>query len=38
MWWVIAWYNQKPTEAHFNVGDVVYIPTPLANVLQYFKG
>jgi hypothetical protein len=38
MWWVIAWYNQKPTEAHFNVGDVVYIPTPLSSVLQYFKG
>ncbi len=36
MWWVIAWYNKKPTEAHFNVGDVIYIPLPLEAVLEYF--
>ena len=36
MWWVIAWYNKKPTEAHFNVGDVIYIPMPLEKVLEYF--
>ena len=28
MWWCIAWYNKKPTESHFSVGDVVYIPMP----------
>ncbi len=27
-WWVIAWYNKKPTEAHLSLGDSVYIPTP----------
>ena len=27
-WWLIAWYNNKPTESHFKLGDVVYIPLP----------
>ncbi len=35
MWWVIALYNQKPTEFQFKLGDVVYIPTPLETVLFY---
>ena len=32
-WWVIAQYNQKPTEAHVSVGDVVIVPMPLQQVL-----
>jgi len=32
LWWVIAWYNKKPTESHFQVGDVIQIPTPLERV------
>ena len=35
MWWVIALFNQKPTEFHLKLGDVVYIPTPLESVLFY---
>mgnify|MGYP003110134369 FL=1 len=35
MWWVIALYNQAPTEFHLNLGDVVYVPTPLETVLFY---
>jgi len=35
MWWVIALYNQKPTEFHFKEGDVVYIPVPLETILFY---
>jgi len=27
-WWIIAWYNQKPTENHVKRGDVLLIPTP----------
>ena len=34
-WWVIALYNQKPTESHVSVGDVVFIPYPLDSVLYY---
>ena len=32
-WWVIALYNQKPTEAHVTPGEVVYIPFPLDSVM-----
>jgi hypothetical protein len=35
-WWVIAWYNRKPTEAHFEVGDTVYIPMPLSRAMELF--
>ena len=35
LWWVIAHYNQKPTEFHAKLGDVIYIPTPLETVLYY---
>ena len=37
MWWVIAWYNHRPPEAHVKIGDVVYIPTPLEIVLRYLR-
>ena len=33
MWWVIALYNQKPTEFHANLGDTIFIPVPLESVL-----
>ena len=36
MWWVIGWYNQKPTESHFKIGDTLLIPLPLEEVLGYF--
>jgi nucleoid-associated protein YgaU len=26
-WWSIAMFNQKPTDAKFEIGDVIYIPT-----------
>lgn len=35
LWWVIAMYNNKPTDAHFTIGDVFYIPTDLNNLFQY---
>lgn len=34
LWWVIAWYNGKPTEAHLKIGDVVSIPLPLWKTLS----
>lgn len=36
LWWVIAWFNRKPTDAHFKPGDTVYIPGPLELVLSYY--
>lgn len=36
-WWVIAWYNKKPTESHVGSGETVYIPTPLEDVLSLYE-
>ena len=33
-WWVIGWFNQKPTEAHVQTGDLIMIPRPLEYVYQ----
>jgi len=32
LWWIIAWYNNKPTEGHLSVGDLIQIPLPLNRV------
>jgi nucleoid-associated protein YgaU len=37
LWWIISWYNKKPTEAHVNVGDVIYIPMPLERVYEILE-
>jgi len=36
LWWVLAWYNEKPTESHIEVGGIVLIPTPVEEVISYF--
>ena len=36
-WWVIAQFNQKPTESHFKVGDIYYIPVSIEQVLELYK-
>lgn len=33
MWWVIAWFNQKPTESHVELGELIEIPLPLDKIL-----
>ena len=37
LWWVIALFNQKPTEAHFVLGETVYIHLPLEQVLRIMR-
>ena len=37
-WWIIAWYNQLPTESHVSLRDVVYIPTPFDKILALIGG
>lgn len=32
-WWIIAWFNKKPTESHVANGDTLIIPLPLENIL-----
>ena len=34
LWWVIAWYNQAPTEAQVQIGDTLQIPLPLDKILR----
>tara|TARA_R110000824_G_scaffold138078_2_gene302746 strand:- start:60 stop:287 length:228 start_codon:yes stop_codon:yes gene_type:complete len=36
LWWVIAWFNQTPTESHLEIGDGIQIPMPLDKVLGIF--
>jgi nucleoid-associated protein YgaU len=37
LWWLIAWYNTTPTEAHVKLGDTIRIPTPLERALYYYN-
>lgn len=36
-WYVIARFNNTPTEAHVKVGDVIKIPINLSQALQVFS-
>ena len=36
-WWLIAWFNDKPTESHLKIGDPVYIPVPLNDALLLYN-
>ena len=35
-WWIIAWYNKKPSESLLNIGDKLLIPFPLDRILSMF--
>jgi hypothetical protein len=35
-WWIIAWFNKKPTDAHVKAGDRIHIPLPLEKILYYY--
>ena len=37
-WWVISFFNKKPTEMDLVVGDIIYIPQPLEKILYFIKG
>lgn len=37
LWWVIAWFNKKPTDSHFSIGDDILIPMPLDKLIGYFE-
>ena len=37
LWWVIAWFNKRPTESHVTVGTVIAIPMPIQKVLKYLR-
>tara|TARA_Y100001938_G_scaffold127566_1_gene180551 strand:+ start:2584 stop:2946 length:363 start_codon:yes stop_codon:yes gene_type:complete len=33
-WWVIGFYNKKPVDADYSLGDVVKIPLPLEEAIS----
>lgn len=37
LWWIIAWFNQKPTESHVELGEVINIPLPLSRALAVLR-
>tara|TARA_R110000744_G_scaffold30037_3_gene71287 strand:+ start:184 stop:522 length:339 start_codon:yes stop_codon:yes gene_type:complete len=37
-WWIIARYNNKPTDAHYAVGDEVLIPGPFSLIRSFYIG
>lgn len=37
-WWIIAKFNNKPTEAHIKIGDVLLIPVPLQKIISIMRG
>lgn len=37
LWWIIAWFNKKPTENDFEIGEEVLIPQPLEKIFKYFE-
>ena len=36
-WWIIAMYNQAPTESHLSPGEIIYIPTNLGAAISVLK-
>lgn len=37
MWYIIARFNNKPTEAHIKVGDVIKIPSNITRAMELLK-
>ena len=37
LWYLIAWFNQSPTESHVNIGDTIMVPVSSERVLTYFN-
>jgi nucleoid-associated protein YgaU len=37
-WWVISFFNKKPTEMEVNIGDIIYVPFPLEKIVHFIKG
>ncbi len=38
LWWIIAWFNRKPTESHIKIGEVIFVPKPLSTITKYLRG
>ena len=36
LWWIIARFNNKPTEGHVQLGENIRIPTPLDRIRELY--
>ena len=36
LWWVIAFFNQQPTEVNLAFGTIIYIPHPLERIMNFY--
>tara|TARA_R110000824_G_C14784355_1_gene632388 strand:- start:166 stop:501 length:336 start_codon:yes stop_codon:yes gene_type:complete len=36
LWWVISFFNKKPTDHDVKIGEVIFIPTPLEEILAIY--
>jgi len=34
LWWIIAWYNGRPTEGDISPGDLITIPLSAQEIIQ----
>ena len=34
LWWIVAWFNQMPTDAHVKIGDIVEVPLQIGLTLK----
>lgn len=37
LWWLIAWFNHKPIDSLYTLGDTVEIPFPIQNALAIYR-
>ncbi len=36
-WWVIAQFNKRPTESHFKIGDIYFVPISIEQILELYR-
>ena len=36
-WWVLGMVNKKPTDAHYSIGDILYVPEDPVSVLEAIR-
>jgi nucleoid-associated protein YgaU len=36
LWWVVAFFNKKSTDHSIKIGETIFIPTPLEEILAIF--
>ncbi len=34
LWWILAWFNTKPTDMHIDIGERIYAPHPVEEAIH----